>query len=84
MTNTNATAPVFNLSAADLVDVIDTITDSAMEGLQSIQKAINELPAEAHPLLNDLMARFRAIGFAADATVAGSCADLTKVWGVSA
>jgi hypothetical protein len=80
----NSNPQPFNVSAADLVDVIDSITDSAMQGVEKAKMAISTLPPDAHPILNDLMARFRSIGFAADATVADCNADLDAAWGVAA
>jgi hypothetical protein len=85
MTNHSyTTAHPFNIAAVDLIDVIDSIANGAMEGLKATQKAISELPVEARPVLNQLTAYFRAIGHAADATVADCNADLAKVWGVTA
>lgn len=80
----NSNVPSFNVSAADLLGAIDSITDCAAQAIEKAQQAISTLPPEAHQIVTELLNHLRIIGHAADATVADCNADLAEVWGVAA
>lgn len=83
MTNQfNTLVPAFKVSAPELLDVVDSITDLAMQSVEAIKQAISAMPAEAQPILMELLGHLRAIGCAADSTVADSTANLAQVWGL--
>jgi hypothetical protein len=72
------------LSATDLLEIVDQIADRAMHAIERATQAISTMPVGAQPILSEIMVQLHAIGHAADATLAGTGADLNTEWGISA
>lgn len=74
--------PEFNIPAQALRVVFDQAADYAAQGVEKIESARLEAPIEMQPLLTELLALFRAIGFETDETALDTGAELKTVWGI--